>query len=104
MCAHFLGNIQEKIVVHDDTDANEKLHIEAIAFEKFVNTAALLVNRTGEPRNTTTLGFELPFDHVAEMNGWVVHFVSNFEYRHKNRIFFNNTRNFEKIILEKVFF
>ena len=101
MGTHFLGNIQEKIMVHHDTDADEQFHIETIALKKFVNAAALLVYGAGKPGNTPALGLEFPFNHVAEMNCLIVHFVSKFEYRHKNSIFFNNTNNFEKIFLKK---
>ena len=44
MVPHFLGNVREKIMVHDDTDANEQAHVEAVAFEDFVNAAALMTN------------------------------------------------------------
>lgn len=104
MGTHFLGDVKEKIVVHDNADADQQFHVKTVALEKLVNTAPLLMNGASEPRNTTALGLEFLFDHVAEMNGLIVHFVSNVEYRHKNRIYFNITNNFEKIFLEKVFF
>ena len=69
MVPHFLGNVREKIMVHDDTDANEQAHVEAVAFEDFVNAAAFHVDGTGQPGDTAALGLELPFDHVSEMNG-----------------------------------
>ena len=70
MVSHFLGNVREKIMVHDDTDANEQAHVEAVAFEDFVNAAAFHVDCTCKPYNGSTLGLEFPLDHVAEMNSF----------------------------------
>ena len=76
MVAHFLGNIQKKIVVHHNADADKQSNIKTIALKDFVNAAAFHVNGAGKPGNTTALGLEFPFDHVAEMNWLSVHFVS----------------------------
>ena len=101
MVTHFLGDICKKVVVHNDTDADKKTHIEAVAFKNLVNAATFHVNGAREPGNTSALGFEFLFNHVAEMNCLLVHNVSKFENRHKNSSFYNNTNNFLKIFLKK---
>ena len=69
MVPHFLGNVREKIMVHDDTDANEQAHVEAVAFEDFVNAAAFHVDSSGKPYYSSALGPEFPLDHGTKMNG-----------------------------------
>ena len=73
MIAHFLGHIQKKIVIHDDTDANEQSNVQTVAVEDFVNTAPFHIDGSSKPGNTAALCLEFPFDHVAKMNGLVFH-------------------------------
>lgn len=63
-------------MVHNDADADQETDIEAVTIKDFVNAATFHVDGPSKPGYTSTLGLEFPFNHVAEMNCLIVHFVS----------------------------
>ena len=67
---YLIGDVQKKVVIHDETDTDQQADIKRVPFEHLVDAAAFHVDCTGKPHNGSTLGLEFPLDHVAEMNSF----------------------------------